>query len=139
VTRKPDESQDDRHRLDKWLWCARFFKSRAQATDAVAGGRVKVNGERAKPSHAVRLGDRLSLSPGDDTLEIEVLKFPVRRGPAPEAQACYQETPDSAARRAVAREQRRIANLGRLQPDTRPDKRERRQLERFWRNQNGQD
>lgn len=131
----PDDSAPERHRLDKWLWCTRFFKSRALATDAVAGGRVKVNGERAKPSHDLRIGDRLSLSPGDDTLDIEVLRFPTRRGPAPEAQACYQETPESAARRAIAREQRRIANLGRLQPDTRPDKRERRQLERFLRRQ----
>ena len=135
----PPDSTAERHRLDKWLWCVRFFKSRALATDAVAGGRVKVNGERVKASHALRIGDRLSLHQGDDNLEIEVLSFPNRRGPATEAQTCYQETPDSAARRLIAREQRRINNLGRIQPDTRPDKRERRQLERFWRDQNGQD
>ena len=135
----PPDSSADRLRLDKWLWCTRFFKSRSLATEAVAGGRVKVNGERVKASHALRIGDRLSLHPGDDTLDIEVLRFPARRGPAPEAQTCYQETPDSIARRAIAREQRRINNLGRIQPDTKPDKRERRQLERFWRDQNGQD
>jgi ribosome-associated heat shock protein Hsp15 len=130
----PDLSTS-RHRLDKWLWCTRFYKSRALATQAVAGGRVKVNGERVKPSHDLRLGDRLSLSLGEDNLDIDVRRFPERRGPAPEARACYEETPASSARREALREQRRLASLGRQLPDTKPDKRERRQLERFRRQQ----
>lgn len=129
------ESPTARRRLDKWLWCTRFYKSRALATQAVAGGRVKVNGERVKPSHDLRRGDRLSVSAGEDVLDIEVIDFPSRRGPVPEARACYVETPDSIARRETRREQRRLADVGRLRPDTKPDKRERRQLERFLRNQ----
>lgn len=127
------ESQTSRHRLDKWLWCTRFYKSRALATQAVTGGRVKVNGERVKPSHDLRLDDRLTLSLGLDVLEIDVRRFPERRGPAPEARSCYEETPGSLARRTALQEQRRIADAGRLRPDSKPDKRERRQLERLRR------
>jgi ribosome-associated heat shock protein Hsp15 len=129
------DDAETRHRLDKWLWCARFFKTRGLATEAVTGGRVKVNGERVKPAHDLRVGDRLSLSLNDDPIEVDVLDFPARRGPAAEARACYAETPASLKRRDVLREQRRLAALTRPRPDTRPDKRERRQLEKFWRSQ----
>jgi len=128
---------DSRQRLDKWLWCVRLYKSRGLATQAVAGGRVKVNGDRVKPSHALRLGDRVSLSRDEAVLLIDVLAFPVRRGPAPEARACYAETPESAAQRALHSEQRRLDAMSRPWPDTRPDKRERRQLEKLRRNNQG--
>ena len=131
---RPDDA-DTRHRLDKWLWCARFFKTRGLATTAVTGGRIKVNGERVKPAHDLRVGDRLSLSLNDEPMEVDVLDFPARRGPASEARGCYAETPDSLKRREVLREQRRLAALARPRPDTRPDKRERRQMEKFWRGQ----
>jgi ribosome-associated heat shock protein Hsp15 len=126
---------DSRHRLDKWLWCTRFFKTRALATQAVSGGRVKVNGERVKPAHDLRVGDRLSVNVQDETIELDVRALPARRGPAIEAQACYAEPPESLARRAAYREQRRQAEMSRPRPDTKPDKRERRQLEKFRRAQ----
>jgi ribosome-associated heat shock protein Hsp15 len=119
-------SLDDRHRLDKWLWHTRFFKTRSLANAAVAGGKVKVNGERVKPAHAVRAGDRLTLSIQQQVLDIDVLAFPVRRGTAKEAQACYAQTPESVQRNVVLREQHRLAALSRPHTDTRPDKRERR-------------
>jgi ribosome-associated heat shock protein Hsp15 len=107
-----------RHRLDKWLWCVRFFKSRALATRSVTGGKVKVNGERVKPAHDLHPGDRLTISIQENTLEVEVLALPMRRGPAVAVTSCYAETPSSRPR-----------------PDIRPDKRERRQLEKLRRAQ----
>lgn len=123
----------DRHRLDKWLWCVRFFKSRALATQSIAGGKVKVNGERVKPAHAVHTGDRLTISVGETTTEVAVLSLPERRGPATDASGCYAETAASIERRARHQEQHRLASLSRPRPDTRPDKRERRQLEKLRR------
>jgi len=122
-------------RLDKWLWHARFYKTRSLATAAVTGGKVKLGGERVKPAHVVREGDRLTLTLGQQTLDIDVLAIPVRRGPASEAQASYIQTPESLRRNTVLREQHRLATLSRPRPDTRPDKRERRQLEKLRRNQ----
>lgn len=129
------DPDDDRHRIDKWLWHVRLFKSRSLATDAVNGGKVKIDGERVKPAHALRIGQVVSVTLGDRVIEVEVVGMPVRRGPAPEAQACYSETAASAQRNAALREQRRLASLLRPQPDHRPDKRERRQLDRLRRNQ----
>jgi len=122
-------------RLDKWLWHARFYKTRSLATAAVTGGKVKLGGERVKPAHAVRVGDRLTLTLGQQTLDVDVLAIPVRRGPASEAQASYVQTPESLRRNTVLREQQRLASLSRPRPDTRPDKRERRQLDKLRRNQ----
>ena len=127
--------QDDRHRLDKWLWHTRFFKTRSQSSTAVTGGKVKVHGERVKPAHRVRTGDRISISIDSRAIEIDVIALPERRGPASEAQACYVETPQSAARSVQYREQQRLAALTRPRQDTRPDKRERRQLDRLRRQQ----
>jgi ribosome-associated heat shock protein Hsp15 len=76
-------------RIDKWLWCTRFFKSRAQATDAVAGGHVHVNGERVKPSRILRVDDRLEITRDELRIEVMVQGMPARRGPAPEARAHY--------------------------------------------------
>jgi ribosome-associated heat shock protein Hsp15 len=129
------DSNESRHRLDKWLWCTRFFKTRSQATQAVTGGKVHVNGERAKAAHNLRTGDRLSLNIQGATADIDVLSFPVRRGPASEAQAHYAETPESVERRVRLREQHRLADMSRPRPDTRPDKRERRSLEKLRRGQ----
>lgn len=126
---------DDRQRIDKWLWHVRLFKSRSLATEAVAGGKVKLEGERVKPSYEVRVGQTLSVTLGDRSIELQVLKLPTRRGPAPEAQACWSETTQSAERSARHREQRRLAAMLRPQPDHKPDKRERRQLDRLRRQQ----
>jgi ribosome-associated heat shock protein Hsp15 len=129
------DASDDRHRLDKWLWHVRLFKTRSLAADAVGGGKVKLDGERVKPAHEVRVGQRVSVTLGERAIEVEVLALPPRRGPAPEAQACYAETAASAERSARHREARRLASLARPQPDHRPDKRERRALERLRRRQ----
>ncbi|MEA3196383.1 MAG: ribosome-associated heat shock protein Hsp15 [Gammaproteobacteria bacterium] len=129
-----DETVDDQ-RLDKWLWHTRFYKTRSLATAAINGGKVHLNAERVKPAHRVRIGDRLSLSLQGIVAEFEVLRLPLRRGPAADAQACFLETPASAERRAKLREQQRLAQVSRPRPDARPDKRDRRRLMRLQRDQ----
>lgn len=113
----------------------RLFKSRSLATEAVGGGKVKLEGERVKPAHEVRIGQKVSVTLGDRAIEVHILRLPTRRGPAAEAQACYAETAGSTERSALYREQRRLAAMIRPQPDHRPDKRERRQLDRLRRQQ----
>ncbi|MGA2341946.1 MAG: S4 domain-containing protein [Steroidobacteraceae bacterium] len=127
--------KSDGHRLDKWLWYARFYKSRSLATAAINGGKVHLNAERVKPAHRVRIGDRLSLSMQGIVAEFEIKGLPQRRGPAAEAQAQYLETRASAERRAHLREQHKLAQLSRPRPDSRPDKRDRRRLTRLQRDQ----
>jgi ribosome-associated heat shock protein Hsp15 len=129
------DEKTDNHRLDKWLWHARFFKTRSLATAAINGGKVHLNAERVKPAHRIRVGDRLSLSLQGIVAEFEVLGLPLRRGPAAEAQAQYLETPASCERRARLREQQRLAQASRPRPDARPDKRDRRRLMRLQRDQ----
>jgi ribosome-associated heat shock protein Hsp15 len=129
------DDDDGGHRLDKWLWHTRFYKTRSLATAAISGGKVHLNADRVKPAHRVRIGDRLSLSLQGIVAEFEVLGLPRRRGPAAEAQAQYLETPESAARRLQLREQQRLAQVSRPRPDTRPDKRDRRRLMRLQRDQ----
>ena len=120
--------------MDRWLWAARFFKTRGLAQDAVAGGRIHVNGQRVKPARALKAGDRVEITRGDDRLEVIVEGLSGRRGPAPEAQALYAETPESIARREARREARRLKASGRgPAPAHRPDKRDRRRLIRFVR------
>ena len=96
-------------RLDKWLWAARFYKTRALAVEDIGKGRVQVNGASAKPSRSVKLGDVLTLRQGFVERELAVLGLSHVRGPAPQAQALYAETPASIANRAKAAEQRRLA------------------------------
>ena len=129
------QADDGRLRLDKWLWHARFFRTRSLATAAVSGGKVHVNGQRAKPARAVRVGDQLEITVGFDALTVTVLAIPVRRGPAPEARGCYEETSGSTARRERMREQRRLASMAAPQTPGRPDKQTRRALLRFHRGQ----
>ena len=133
MTGNPRQSNaaEDRHRVDRWLWFARFFKSRSLAAQAVAGGRVHVNGERAKPARDLGVGDRLDITLGQDVRTVMVRKLPSRRGPAAEAHDCYEETPDSELRRSVARDRRRTDRSLIVAPPGRPDKRERRAIRRL--------
>src|SRR5688500_10520136 len=110
-------------RIDKWLWFTRFFRSRSQATEAVAGGLVHLNGERVKPARGVRVDDRLVITREQTRIEVVVTGLPQRRGPAPEARQFYVETPQSLALREQQREQARAAA-----PQGRPDKHARRIL-----------
>ena len=96
-------------RLDKWLWAARFYKTRSLATDEVGKGRVLLNGQASKPSRELKVGDVLRLRIGTLEREVIVRGLSAVRGPAPQAQALYDDTPDSMAARALAAEQRRLA------------------------------
>jgi ribosome-associated heat shock protein Hsp15 len=128
------ETPDDRVRIDKWLWAARFFKTRSLATDAVTGGKVEVNGEGAKPAKLVKIGDtvRLRLGPYEHMLVIRALGE--RRGSATAAQALYDETPESRAARERLAEQHRLARAGMsFDEPTKPSKRDRRDIERLRR------
>ena len=132
---KPDTGTEERHRIDKWLWHVRFFKTRSLAAEAVNGGKVKINGERVKAAFMVRTGQLIAITLAERSVEVEVLSLPARRGPATTAQACYAETAASQQRSADLKEQRRLAALARPIPDHRPDKRERRMLDRLRRQQ----
>lgn len=121
-------------RIDKWLWCARFFKTRGVAQAAVEGGHVQVNGDRVKASRQVKVGDRLLITRAQERFEIDVLSIPERRGPAPEARLHYRETPESEAARAHVRELNRLSGPV---SQGRPDKRERRDLLRVVKGRGG--
>jgi len=97
-------SQDGRLRIDKWLWAARFFRTRTLAADAVDLGRVRVNGERVKPAREARVGDRIELHVGEARSEFVIRALSARRGPAPVAQKLYEETTESLALRQRRRE-----------------------------------
>jgi ribosome-associated heat shock protein Hsp15 len=118
----------DSVRIDKWLWAARFFKTRSLASQAVAGGKVQLNGARVKPARAVKRGDRLEIHKAGFEFVVTVLELSERRGPATEARALYQESEDSMQRRQQLREQQRLAAASAPRPQTRPDKKARRQL-----------
>lgn len=118
-------------RLDKWLWAARFYKTRSLATAAVDGGRVKQNGMAVKPAREVKPGDRLELRVGDERWEVVVAGLNEQRRPAPEARLLYQETEESIRQRAQAAELRRISPMPVSDHKGRPTKRDRRQLVRF--------
>lgn len=123
--------QAQRMRVDKWLWAARFFKTRTLATQAIDLGRVRVDGERIKPARELAVGDRLQVQVGEARIDIVVRKLSAMRGPAPLARELYEETAESLARR----EQRAAAQA--LAPDPaqqikgRPTKREGRALRRL--------
>ncbi len=124
-------ANDDRVRLDKWLWAARFYKTRALAGDAVSGGKVHLQGHRVKPSRAVKLDDRYEIQRGFERFEIIVTGLAERRGTAADAAKLYRETDASEGRRAQEAEKRRLAALARPRSERRPDKKQRRQIHRF--------
>ena len=118
-------------RLDKWLWAARFFKTRAQASQAVAGGKVQGGGLRVKPSRLVAVGDGVRIQKEQEEYAIVVLALSSQRRGAPEAQLLYEETVESIAARAEARETRRLLRVVGAAPPGRPGKRDRRLIRRF--------
>ena len=119
-------------RIDRWLWCTRLYKSRTLAAEAVAGGKVHVNGQRVKPAHGLRVGDRLAITRPGYVFECGVLKLPDRRGSAPIAQVCYAETDAArAAREKFAEQSRLVSAFAQPRPLERPDKHGRRELRRL--------
>jgi ribosome-associated heat shock protein Hsp15 len=123
-----------RVRIDKWLWAARFFKTRSLASEAVAGGKVEVNGERAKPAKLVRMGDEVRCRQGPYEHVLVVTGLAERRGTASAAATLYQERPESrAARERVAEQLRLGASAWSYEEKGRPTKRDRRELDRFRR------
>jgi ribosome-associated heat shock protein Hsp15 len=119
----------DEVRIDRWLWTARFFKTRGAATDAVGGGRVHLNGARVKPAKDVRAGDTVAVTVGVMRREVVIVALAERRGPATAAQLLYEETPDSIARREQRSVDRRFARPLGADLGARPTKQDRRRLE----------
>jgi ribosome-associated heat shock protein Hsp15 len=119
-------------RIDKWLWAARFFKTRSQATAAVAGGKVEVNGDTAKASKTVKVGDRVRLRLGPTEYRVTVTGIGERRGSAAVAQTLYEESAESVADRQRIASERRFASAPSYEEKGRPSKKDRRDLER-WR------
>lgn len=126
----------DKVRIDKWLWAARFFKTRSMASQAVSGGRVHMNDNRVKPAREVRVGDMLRIRRGEVEFVVKVLGVADRRRSALEARGLYEETEQSIAAREGDREQRRLLAIDKMfGPAKRPDKRDRRKIVSFTRKQ----
>ncbi|EGT3627251.1 ribosome-associated heat shock protein Hsp15 [Shewanella sp. SP1S1-7] len=127
------QSQSDKTdiRLDKWLWAARFYKTRAIAKEMINGGKVHYNGQRAKSSRNAEIGAVLKIRQGYDDKEIVIKKLSQLRQSGAIAQELYEETATSLAKRAINAEQRRLNMLNNPIPDQKPDKKQRRQLMRF--------
>lgn len=121
----------DKLRLDKWLWAARFFKTRSLAKAAVEGGKVQLGGQRVKVSREISAGDILQIRQGWDERVVVVKALSEQRRGAPEAQLLYEETPESIAKREEAAAARKAAGGMIDRPAQRPDKRQRRQIHRF--------
>ena len=125
-------------RIDKWLWAARFFKTRALATEAVLGGRARLNGERVKPAKDVRGGDVIDIRVGETKWTVDVLEVAEKRGSARLAATLYRETPDSIAGRERAAAERRLSQPpGASQGGPRPTKQDRRRIEALRRERRG--
>ena len=116
-------------RLDKWLWAARFFKTRALATEAINGGKIHVNDERVKPARSIRVGDQLKITRDIETWKVTILGLNEQRRPAKEAVLLYQEDEHQKEAREQQQELRRLHGI--IMPKHKPDKHERRQLEKF--------
>ena len=124
-------SENQKVRLDKWLWAARFYKTRALAKGAIEGGKVHYDGQRCKVSKTVDLGARITLRQGFDEKTVEVKAISDQRRGAPEAQKLYEETVESIKQRMDEAERRRVMKSSMLTPDHKPNKKERRDMKRF--------
>jgi len=118
-------------RIDKWLWAARFFKTRSVAREAISGGKVHLNGYRVKPGRALKPGDSLRIQRGEEEYTINIVELSTRRGPATVAQTLYEETEESRNQRERLATQRKLEREQSTKRERRPDKRQRRRLVRF--------
>ncbi len=118
-------------RLDKWLWAARFFKTRSLAREAVSGGKVHLNNNRAKPGRSLSPGDELRIQRGEEEYIITVIEASPRRGPAAVARTLYEESEENRSRREQQAEARKLEHQENFTREGRPDKRQRRRLVRF--------
>lgn len=125
--------EEQKVRLDKWLWAARFFKTRSMASKAVSGGHVHLNSSRVKPARTVAVGDELRIVRNETEFIVRVEKLMEKRGPATVARTLYEETQESIAAREINSEQRKMLRLGHVSPPTRPGKRDRRLIRSFTR------
>jgi ribosome-associated heat shock protein Hsp15 len=124
---------DEPVRIDKWLWAARFFKTRQLAAESVSGGKVEINGDRPKPSRVVRVGDQLTIRRGPYEWTIIVKDLSRIRGPAPQAQQLYDETPESVGKRSAIAAQLKFERAPEWCSPGRPSKKDRRAISRFTR------
>jgi ribosome-associated heat shock protein Hsp15 len=118
-------------RLDKWLWAARFFKTRSVAREAVSGGKVHLNGHRAKPGRALNIGDELRIQRGEEEFIITIVELSTRRGPAAQARTLYTESDEHRIKREKQAEDRKLERQQHARRERRPDKRQRRRIVRF--------
>lgn len=125
------QDTEDAVRLDKWLWAARFYKTRTLAKEMIEGGKVHYNGQRSKPNKTVEIGGIIKLRQGNEEKEVEVIALSSQRRGAPEAQLLYQETQASVENREKMAIMRKINALTMPHPDRRPNKKERRDLLKF--------
>jgi len=123
-----DKNMPQKIRIDRWLWAARFFKTRAVAADAVNGGKVHVNGQRVKSSRPIQAGDQLEITRGQIHSVVNVVALSDKRGPAKAAQMLYEETTKSIQERELRAEQRKLLNASMLKSQGKPDKHQRREI-----------
>jgi ribosome-associated heat shock protein Hsp15 len=126
-----DDTENQEIRLDKWLWAARFFKTRSLAAQAIAGGKVEINDDRARPSRLVRLGDRLKIRRGPYEWTIAVKAISRLRGPAQKAKLLYNESEESVRKREVMIAQMKLEHPPDFDSPGRPSKRDRREIAKF--------
>jgi ribosome-associated heat shock protein Hsp15 len=124
-------TESDKVRIDRWLWAARFFRTRSSAKAAIDGGKVQVDGRRTKPAKEIQRGQTLSIRRNDELFTVVVDELSEQRGPASIAKMLYTETIDSIERRELERSRRRLERAGLRVPDTKPTKRQRRDLQRL--------
>lgn len=121
----------DKQRLDKWLWAARFYKTRSLASDAMDGGKVHVNGDRVKSSRTIKIGDKVSVSRDQLKMDVVIRGLNMQRRSAIEAQQLYEETVESIERREQKKEVNKLLDNMMTQPSRKPGKKDRRQIARF--------
>ena len=127
--------ENEKIRLDKWLWAARFFKTRALAKGAIEGGKVHYEGQRCKVSKTVDVGAKLTIRQGFDEKIVVIKALSEQRRGAPEARLLYEETPESIKARMDKAEYRKVVKASQAAPDHKPNKKERRDMRRFEHNQ----